>query len=642
VATCKRVPRLLNVQGYMDEPFQVGGKTFDDREPAREEFKRRYGIEMPTREEAMKDPALWLKYVDFWSDGFAAGWRQSYEMVKSRYPDFWVELTHDSHNTFGAAGGGFKGSWAVDDVYHWGAPFDSVNYDIYPYLSVDFRRGKFREVPVPRIAGMHMAFAEMRNLAYTYDKKLGFWVESGWGGKLATDSELNQYTWSPRELTYTSIAAGCDYLNTFWGIPQDDRWWKTHGETMNEVKAVAPLLTRSTVTRAKAAFLFPRTQHVMLQEEYWNVMVALEAFRRAFGELDCIHEDQLAEGKLDQYKILVLFDIHLMKRASAETIRDWCEKGGFLLADEVPSLDELKQPLGVFEPLFGVKGSAEIKEGPFEITGGRVAGALHQLWGLRSYSAAGANSGTETAGDSPVWFERQFGQGQAHLLNFPVKDCYFHALADGNPNEDATNIVRLVAARTANGPEANVLSSNPEIEAAVRQTPEGTTLLFVINHESREPNTRVEVNCAPPGCVVRDLVTGERIPFKGQYAMDLQCPWGTTRLLGIFPSDPKGVSIAGLPESAKAGDTLGYEVEVGGDDVRGNYLLDTSVTGPDGVVRSAFSSRTCTLNAGCRRTIRLPINAQVGSWRVTAESLWDGSRDEATFEVVASSREGAQ
>ncbi len=180
VATCKRVPRLLNVQGYMDEPFQVGGKTFDDREPAREEFKRRYGIEMPTREEAMKDPALWLKYVDFWSDGFAAGWRQSYEMVKSRYPDFWVELTHDSHNTFGAAGGGFKGSWAVDDVYHWGAPFDSVNYDIYPYLSVDFRRGKFREVPVPRIAGMHMAFAEMRNLAYTYDKKLGFWVDSGW------------------------------------------------------------------------------------------------------------------------------------------------------------------------------------------------------------------------------------------------------------------------------------------------------------------------------------------------------------------------------------------------------------------------------------------------------------------------------
>ncbi|NSW56592.1 MAG: hypothetical protein HPY44_11290 [Armatimonadetes bacterium] len=633
VETCRRVPRLLNVQGYMDEPFQVGGNTFDDRPPAREEFRRRYGIEMPTREEAMKDPALWLKYVDFWSDGFAAGWRQSYAMVKELYPDFWVELTHDSHNTFGAAGNGFRGSWAVDDVFHWGAPFDSVNYDIYPYLSTDFRRGKFRDPMVPRIAGIHMAFAQMRNLAYTYEKKLGFWVESGWGGKLAPESDLRRFTWSPRELTYTAIAAGCDYLNTFWGIPEDPRWWQTHGETMNEVKAVAPLLTRSKVPQAKAAFLFPRTQHVLLQEEYWNVMVALEAFRRAYGDLDCIHEDQLAQGKLDQYAILCLFDVHLMKRASAETIRAWCEKGGFLLADEVPSLDELKRPLGIFEQLFGVTGSAEVREGPFVISGSPATGEVPRLWGLRSYTSGDATPSRETAGGAPVWFQRQAGEGSARLLNLPLKDCYFHALAQSDTSPDAAGILGLINAATAGMPAPNVASNNPEIEAAVRQTEQGTTLLFVINHEGQDPVTTVQVNCAPPGCIARDLVSGERVATEGEYRLMLECPWGTTRLIGLFPSDPSGVAIVGLPETAQAGETVAYTVEVGGGDSEGNHLLDITVAGPDGQARLAFSGRTCTENGRCERNVRLPINAQPGTWTVLAKSLWDGSSAQATFQV---------
>ena len=298
VATCKLVPRLLNVQGYMDEPFQISGKTLDTSSHAHAEFRRRYGVDMPSREEAVKDPELWLKLVDFWSDGFAAGWRQSYALIKELYPDFWVELTHDSHNTFGAAGGAFRGSWAIDDVFHWGAPFDSVNYDIYPYLSTDYRRGKFRQTPLPRIAGVHMAFAQMRNLAYTYDKKLGFWLESGWATKLAPTSPLRQYVWSPRELTFTAIAAGCDYLNTFWGIPEDKRWWEAYRGVMGEVGSIAPLLSQTRVPRAKAAFLFPRTQHVLLQEEYWNVMVALEAFRQApqFGDLRVFLDERVQNG----------------------------------------------------------------------------------------------------------------------------------------------------------------------------------------------------------------------------------------------------------------------------------------------------------------------------------------------------------
>ncbi len=629
VATCKLVPRLLNVQGYMDEPSQIGGKTCDDRPPARAEFERRYGIEMPTREEAMKDPSLWLKYVDFWSDGFAAGWRQSYATVKELYPDFWVELTHDSHCTFGAAGNHFKSFWAVDDVYHWGAPFDSVNYDIYPYRSTDYRRGDFRRHPLPRFAGVHMAFAEMRNLAYAYNKKLGFWLESVSGGQTRRDEVLSQFHWAPRELTYTAIAAGCDYLNTFWGVPEDDRWWETYRETMNEIKEIAPLLTRSRVPRAKAAFLFPRTQHVLLQEEYWNVMVALEAFRQAYGELDCIHEDQLAEGTLDEYPVLVLFDIHLMKRASAEVIRDWCQLGGIIIADEVPSMDELKQPLGVFEPIFGVSGTAEVVAGPFEVEG------EHKLWGIGSYATDGAAEVGGKAGGRTVGFKHNFGSGTAWLLNYPVKECYLDALVRGNENGDADLILETIDECLQGGPPPNIRSSNPWIEAGLRQTAEGVTLVLLVNHESKDARTRITVSGAPAGGVVRDMITGERIQHGAEYAMDLGCPWGTTRLLGIFPSDPSGVAIRNLPATAKRGETVEYAVRVGRAGIRGNYLLDITVTGPDGKRREAFSSRTCTRHGTCARSIRLPSNAEEGMWTLSARSVWDGSEAEASFTVEA-------
>ncbi len=620
VETCRQVPRLLNVQGYMDEPFQVSGDTFDDRPPARAEFRRRYGIEMPTREQAMGDPALWLKYVDFWSDCFAADWRQAYEMVKAAYPDFWVELTHDSHCTFGAAGRNFQGFWAVDDVFHWGAPFDAVNYDIYPYLSTDFRTGKFGENRLPRMAGVHMAFAEMRNLAYTYGKKLGFWLESGWGENLAPGAPGRQFPWSPRELTYTAIAAGCDYLNTFWGIPEDPQWWETYRGVMNEVRTVAPLLTRSRVPRAKAAFLFPRTQHVLLQEEYWNVMVALEAFRQAFGELDCIHEEQLAGRSLDGYQVLVLFDIHLLKRADAEVIRDWVRGGGRLVMDEIPSLDENKRPLGVFEPLMSVEGTAEVQQEPISVPEAGV-----ELWGRRSY---------RDGGEAKLVVSRSWGAGHATLLNFPVKDCYLDALLSQDEGRTARAILDLLRqAATADGINANVFSSNPGIEAALRETPQGTILLLLINHECRDATTRVTLPHVPPGGVVRDMITGERIVAGPSYSMELECPWGETRLLGIFPSDPVGLALEGLGGDHAAGEAVEYRCVLGGEAIRGNYLLQVSVRGPDGREYQTFSGLTCTTDAICQRTIRLPANAQAGRWTVQVRSLWNGAVATGAFEV---------
>jgi hypothetical protein len=267
-----------------------------------------------------------------------------------------------------------------------------------------------------------------------------------------------------------------------------------------------------------------------------------------------------------------------------------------------------------------MKGSAQVQEGAVSIPGTEA-----QLWGRRSYDANG---------DAALVFSNPCGAGRATLLNFPVKDCYLDALVRGNPGGAADAILDLLRrVATDGGLSANVTSSNPGIEAAVRQTKQGTALLFLINHESRNETTQVTLPHLPPGGVVRDMVNGERLVAGPQCAMTLKCMWGETRVLGIFPSNPAGLRLEGLVGTYAPGGGVECRFTMGGKSIRGNYLLDLSVIGPDGLKYQAFSALTCTQHATCRRRFRLPVNAQPGKWTVRARSLWDGAEAAGSFTV---------
>ena len=101
--------------------------------------------------------------------------------------------------------------------------------------------------------------------------------------------------------------------------------------------------------------LFPRTQMIQIQEEYFNVGLSYEAFLSAFGELDILHEEQVKDDRLDGYKILVLFDVTLLPEDVAKRIASFVNSGGVVIADCVPRQDEYRRPMTVMEDLFGVK-----------------------------------------------------------------------------------------------------------------------------------------------------------------------------------------------------------------------------------------------------------------------------------------------
>ncbi|MDD2710037.1 MAG: hypothetical protein PHV34_18805 [Verrucomicrobiae bacterium] len=486
----KDVP-LQQIYPFQDEPFHMGTSGFDLSKEARNAFKMKYGYELPVDiDTIMASPKTTLDVLNFHSDSYPVAWRQIYRQIKTIHPEIEIAINHDSHSAFGGTN---KDSILMDDVFRWGGDYaDAFACDIYPYFNVskmaDYRTGRAREIGKPRISQTHYGLAQMRNLTYTHNKRLGFWVNTlntRWAdGHVITPAAREQW-WGTSEMIYTAIANGCDYLIAGIGIPQNARHWEEMKLTMRHVQSIAPSLQKTKKTSAAARFFFPRSELLILQKERWNAGVVFELCQRSFGEIDVLHEDQVADDHLNGCKILVLCDVELIPTTVSKRIASFVRNGGLLVMDRIPSLDEQKQS----NPLF-----ADLLK---EFGGKRILHFEDKL--LETYLR--------------TWAENDIAK----------RDELHRALRDF---------------QLKNGIIPAVHSSNPDIEAGVRQSAD-TLLLFLINHESANEKTSVILNHPP--FAIRQLTnasTGKTVPFNQTsegLKLDLSVPFGKALILTAHP-----------------------------------------------------------------------------------------------------------
>lgn len=564
------IPRLYNVFTYQDEPFHWGPKSFGYNSEVKAEFQKRYGYQLPGDLDSIRnDPKRWLDVINFRSDYFRDGWRQVYKTIKEIDPRFKVTLTHDSHNTFGA-GYSSHSELFIDDVFHWGGDFaDMFVFDIYPYMMFDFRFGEPARIPKPRISQTHYCLAQMRNLTRTYGNDLGFWVGTyspAWFKDFLGPERQATY-WSEREMSTTAIAAGANYLLTGYHVPTDTRHWDSFGEGLRLIQKAGKELLETPKKKARAAMLFPRTQLIQLQEEYFNVGLSFELFLRAFGELDILHEEQIVDDRLDGYQVLVLFDVTLLPVDVAQRIASFVQRGGVVVADCVPAIDAYKQPMPIMEDLFGVAhsqtnrirrtghwvpisstlGHWDNRPEPASDESQFTTDALHGILfdktfdlSLVSPRAAMATTGEvllKSAAGRPAIVHRDVGSGHMFLLGFCLQDTYFKMWQDNKPAAREQLAALLHAITNAAGVRAHVRSSNPDIEASVRANA-SQAFLFLINHEASSPDTTIQLadlDFRIAGIV--DLADGQTIPITRKtpvVELSLSIPLGQTRLLRIL------------------------------------------------------------------------------------------------------------
>jgi hypothetical protein len=565
----KYIKGLQSIFPYQDEPFHATPEMFDYSTDAQAEFIRRYGYRMPLSLDTVRnDPKKWLDLLNFQSNTFPDGWRQVYKTIKEIDPGLKIIMTHDSHNTFGA---GVKSNSrvAVDDVFHWGGDFaDMFVYDIYPYMMFDFRYGEFGKLPLPRQSQMHYTMAQMRNLTTEYNKDLGFWVgtyNKAWFNDFMDQKRKDTY-WSEREMSYTAIANGANYIITGLNIPEDSRHWEDFGQALNTIRKAGPGLLEAPKMKARACFLFPRTQYLQLQEEYFNVGLSFELFLRTFGELDIIHEDQVRDGKLSGYDILILCDVKLLPVEVAKQIVQFTRKGGSVISDCVPVMDAFKQPTDIMLKLFGVK-SAEtgriVQEGhwvpytkmppvmvflppegyktPGVKTDAVSGNAFNESYQFKVASPRACKVSEGKVAISmesglPALVIKKAGKGKAYLFGFCIQDTYFRTWKEGDSasREDLMRILGNVLHST--GVNSHIWSSNPGIEAAIRSNShEG--YLFIINHEENQPETQVKLRGLEfiPSQIV-NIENELPVDFKNvneEVELSIIAPLGTTKVFRI-------------------------------------------------------------------------------------------------------------
>jgi hypothetical protein len=478
-------------------------------------------------------------------------------------------LTHDSHSAFGG-GVNSDSKVAMDDVFHWGGDFaDIFIYDIYPYTMFDYRYGEPGKIPKPRISQMHYTISQLRNLTTTYHKELAFWVgtyNAAWFRRFMGPERQHTY-WAERELAYTAIAQGANFLITGIKIPSDSLHWDDFGKSLNVVQKAGVGLLKAPKVKANACFLFPRTQYLQLQEEYFNEGLTFELFLRAFGELDMLHEEQVNDDNLNGYKVLILGDVKLLPENVAKKIISFVKKGGIVIADCVPQMNENKDPMDDMMQLFGVTHSQTDRiprNGqwvPFTTLPPKMGHApeVQQTIQVRKDRVIGSAFGEDfdfpvvsprvsevkdgrvllrMKTGAPAVITKQVGKGKVYLIGFCLQDSYFETWKNSDDSTRCQLRTLLKSIFNNSGISSHVYSSNPDIEASVRaDMKEG--YIFIINHESPNPQTEVLVKDLHfrIGKIV-DLENNTPVKFasvKDGVQIQINAPIGTTRLLKISP-----------------------------------------------------------------------------------------------------------
>jgi len=571
----KKLEHPNTVFPFMDEPFHADTTAFDYSLPTANEFKRQYNYAMPANYAAAKrDPKKHLDFINFQSNTFVTAWKKIYKEVKTFDPRPKIVMTHDSHNTMG---GGVESDskYAIDDIFHWGGEFaDMFLYDIYPYTMFDYRYGEYGKLSKPRISQMHYTMAQMRNLTTTYGKELGFWLgtyNEGWFRRYM-NSEMEKEYWGERELAYTAIANGANFIITGINIPQDARHWDDFGKGMRAIQKAGAEILAAPKVKSRACFLFPRTQYVQLNEEYFNVGLTYELCLRAFGELDIIHEDQIVDEKMNGYDILVLADVKMLPAKVAKYIDQFVQNGGVVIADCVPQMDAYMKPLNTMSKLFGVSGASMdrvLQKGqwnPFSIlppkwahglktpppepvkTFAKAAGSVYGKsydFNVVTPRNCKISDGTDVfnmESGQPMLIQKETGKGKTYLLGFCLQDTYFQTWATGDlkSRSQLYDLMHDIFADTK--VRSHCYSSNPDMEVTVRANNK-EAFVFVINHESN--NAITDVTLSDLGFEVgeiTDVEWGKTVDFtkdgdltKFTVLAVEGTPTGVTRLLRVTP-----------------------------------------------------------------------------------------------------------
>ncbi len=361
-------------------------------------------------------------------------------------------------------------------------------------------------------------------------------------------------------------------------------------------------------------------------------------------QYDMLADEQIREGKLDDYRVLLMGASAAIGPEEAEIIRQFVEQGGTVVADTLPGiLDEHCRLLetGQFDKLFGVKRTG------LPETGDEAIGLSHQglpeELSLKVYDTALKAVDADTwgaAGDVPAVLVRRAGQGQTVLLNASIEA--YDRLHKARNGLAVASVARQVFAAAGVEPQATVTVDGRPIDSCelVRFTDGAIRYVALVRDHHvagmAAEDATVEFSEAAQVYDIRAKQSLGRVA-----RVTTRIDPGEPKVYALLPHAVESIAIVPNALTARPGAPALFRVtlDLHGNQPAGRHCLRIEVAGPDGSPLRHYAKNVPTEALATQVSIPLALNDAEGTWQLRATDVASGQTCSASLVVANDSTE---
>jgi len=397
---------------------------------------------------------------------------------------------------------------------------------------------------------------------------------------------------------------------------------------------------------------------------YVNGLSSSQALLRDVGlQYRYVAADQVTGGVLDKagYRLLVIpFSRAISPRALA-AIRGFVQRGGVVLADMCPGIEDQHGKPYATSPLdevFGVKRPqhrALYRQGDVQTLSRTVrrartvTGSLRMMLGEADVTLDGAVAlgrfKDERGEYVPALIEHRFGKGRAILLNFGLADYQSYRAAGvggeesvivrarAEKTQEVRALLRGILAAAGIKPRMTLTSEPPVGSRFATRFRSGDAVYVGL---SAHPDTARKLRFSLSGMDqprrhVYDVRAAKFLGHTDTFAYEMKKSFA--EVLALMPNAIGRVSLR-VAETCERGHAARLDVSLAGwTPPMGHTVFRVEVRRPDGSLDRLYTRNLVTRNGSAGMTIPFALSDPAGDWRVAATEVVSGHRAEAQIHV---------
>lgn len=389
---------------------------------------------------------------------------------------------------------------------------------------------------------------------------------------------------------------------------------------------------------------------------FWaNVTCLTRILRDAHYQFDFLHEEQIAEGALAKYKVLILPWSSVISTKEAEAIRRFVENGGVLIADSYCGIrNEEGIPEPVLDDLFGIRQPVTPPHlFPVKLTAtSDPLTAADEIPVTKGVPGIVLTEGVThaTAGSAPAVITHSFGKGRTIFLNASFSN-YSWSISGGmagevqiggesNPNDRAaiqkfftsllseSGIIRPIQISMADGASSDVRMARFSLGS--------TTILGVLWPGLSGPVSHQEIKTPEihiPESHVYDARAGNYLGKTD--TIQPRLVQGIAKVYTILPYQIEALTIQPHAAHIQQGETGLFHLNIKADMEPGTHVFHISVRDPSGAERPEYAKNQVGLKGQAEISIPFAFNDPPGDWKIFVRDVATGISTSTTMMLTA-------